>query len=237
MTEQTPQRELFDGSPSPLRETEAHAPSSPAECRRAAAGEILGLRTGLQRRVLRFIRERGARGASDHEIAAGLDMLLDTVRARRVELRDLGAIAPSGRTRPTPSGRQATVWIVCPNGHDRQRAEAPTGAGHDGASTAAAQTNHGVRRDRGGDGLPATATRATATRATATRAAATSATATRAAATRAAARGARASGSAGVEACAWCGRAKFWLSRYGVWVCEHCHPAATPELVVDRRGV
>jgi len=185
MTEQTPQRELFDGSPSPLRETEAHAPSSPAETRRAAGKSVWPRLNQLQRRVLRFIRERGPRGASDHEIAAGLDMLLDTVRARRVELRDLGAIAPSGRTRRTPSGRQATVWILSRDGDHPQRAEVPTGAGHDRPSTAAA-------------------------------------------------RGASASGSAGVQACAWCGRAEFWLSRYGVWVCEHCHPPAVPELVVDR---
>jgi len=116
----------------------ARAVSSPAETRRAAGGEIAGVRTELQRRVLRLIRERGPRGATDHEIAKALAMLPDTVRARRVELRDLGAIAPSGRTRPTPSGRQATVWTLCGDGDDRQAAEAPADTGGGAASTVGA---------------------------------------------------------------------------------------------------
>jgi len=63
-------------------------------------------------RVLTFLVQRGAIGATDHEIAEGLHLLLDTARARRTELRDAGLVIDSGRRRPSPSGHAATVWVV-----------------------------------------------------------------------------------------------------------------------------
>ena len=66
----------------------------------------------LQERVFEFIRRRGQFGAIDEEIAEGLEMLSDTARARRCELRDEGRIEDSGRHRPTRRGRAAVVWVI-----------------------------------------------------------------------------------------------------------------------------
>ena len=65
----------------------------------------------LQTVVLDYIRSRGLHGATDPEIALGTGLCGDTSRARRCELRDLGQIVHSGRTRPTDSGRAAIVWV------------------------------------------------------------------------------------------------------------------------------
>ncbi|HUT10728.1 MAG TPA: hypothetical protein VMY42_09545 [Thermoguttaceae bacterium] len=87
---------------------------------RGAAGEAIGPHLDrLQQAVLGFIRGRGDRGATDQELAAGLELQSDTTRARRVELRDAGLVCDSGRRRPTSTGRAATVWIAA--GRDRQR--------------------------------------------------------------------------------------------------------------------
>ena len=37
-----------------------------------------------------------------------------------------------------------------------------------------------------------------------------------------------------VPPCPWCGYSDVWLSPYGKWTCYHCHPPATPGLVVKR---
>ena len=36
----------------------------------------------------------------------------NTVRPRRIELQEKGLVVDSGRRRPTPSARQAIVWVV-----------------------------------------------------------------------------------------------------------------------------
>jgi hypothetical protein len=88
-----------------------------------AAGRSIERHAGrLRAAVWEFISLHG--GATDPEIAAGLGMLPDTARARRVELRDLGYIGDSGQVRPTPSGRSATVWIVVA-GRSYPEAESP----------------------------------------------------------------------------------------------------------------
>ena len=51
-------------------------------------------------------------GLTDDEIEQTLDMRHQTVSARRRELVLLGKVVDSGRTRPTRSGRQATVWVT-----------------------------------------------------------------------------------------------------------------------------
>jgi len=87
---------------------------------RGAAAEAIGPHLDrLQQAVLGFIRGRGDRGATDQEVAAGLELQADTTRARRVELRDAGLVCDSGRRRPTSTGRAATVWIAV--GPQRQR--------------------------------------------------------------------------------------------------------------------
>lgn len=86
------------------------------DTRRQAAAAIEPLAPTMQARVLAFIRDRGQRGATDQEIAAGLDMLPDTARARRVELVKAGQVRPSGVTRPSQHGgprpRPCDVWIT-----------------------------------------------------------------------------------------------------------------------------
>ncbi len=108
------QRTLFD-SPAALGiapQTCPFVPSSPTS--RAAAKRIGPAVESIRQRVLDFIAGRGFEGATDQEVAGALGMLSDTSRARRVELRDRGQIVDSGRRRPSPSGRPATVWIANP---------------------------------------------------------------------------------------------------------------------------
>lgn len=87
-----------------------HAPARTLDTERAAA-ELVTPRTGTQRaRVLDYIGEAGQRGATDEEVAAGLGMLANTERPRRVELEEGGWVRDSGRRRDTASGTAAVVW-------------------------------------------------------------------------------------------------------------------------------
>ena len=84
--------------------------------RRAAHRAAEASARGLTRRVLAFIRSRGAIGTTDHELAEALDLLPDTARSRRVALRDAGLVRDSGRRRLSPSGCPATVWTATGQG-------------------------------------------------------------------------------------------------------------------------
>jgi len=96
----------------------ARATANPAgrtsETRRAARRSIQQHMGRLQRRVLEAVLRAGERGLTDKEITAATGLSSDTSRARRWELSKLGVLVESGRTRPTASGREATVWIVSP---------------------------------------------------------------------------------------------------------------------------
>ena len=83
-----------------------------SETSRAAARRIAPSARSIQTRVLNFIRQRGERGATDHEVSSELRILADTSRARRCELRDAGDIVDSGQRRPSPRGQASVVWIV-----------------------------------------------------------------------------------------------------------------------------
>lgn len=85
--------------------------SGQTDTRAAALQAIKPDRGRLARAVLNVIRQRGRRGATDHEISEALRLQLDTCRARRCEARDRGDIHDSGLRRPTPSGRNAAVWV------------------------------------------------------------------------------------------------------------------------------
>lgn len=68
----------------------------------------------LRRLVLNHLRALGNAGATDIEIQTALGLDPSTQRPRRVELcRDM-LVHDSGRTRRTPSGRRATVWVADP---------------------------------------------------------------------------------------------------------------------------
>ena len=92
----------------PTPPTFANAPIT-----RAAAGVAIRPDAArLRAKVFEYIKGRGADGATDAEIQAALDMSGDTERPRRRELQVAGFIADSGRTRLTPAGRAAVVWIA-----------------------------------------------------------------------------------------------------------------------------
>ena len=102
-------RDLFHAHPPP------YVKGSPTSFEAALAIEPSV--ESLRGKVLAFIRSRGDNGATDAEIYVlmrldGFEGLNSTLCARRVELRDGRLIVDSGRTRTTPAGRQAVVWVA-----------------------------------------------------------------------------------------------------------------------------
>lgn len=78
-----------------------------------AARSLSSERKNIDReRIYRFIAVQGAVGSTDDETQEYLGMSGNTERPRRGELVAKGRIVASGRTRPTRSGRRATVWIA-----------------------------------------------------------------------------------------------------------------------------
>jgi hypothetical protein len=101
------QQSLFDQPPKEPRPPHSGGPTS-----QAAAEAILPNAATLRHRVLCYIAEQGGKGATDAEIQAALSMAGNTERPRRQELEKVKLIRDSGKTRPTPSGRQAVVWVA-----------------------------------------------------------------------------------------------------------------------------
>lgn len=80
---------------------------------RAAANAITDRVTPLQQRVLAYIKNCG--GATDGEIAAGLNMNPSTARPRRIELVTAGRVVDSGLRRASAGSHiGSTVWKVAP---------------------------------------------------------------------------------------------------------------------------
>ena len=80
---------------------------------RTSAQAADGIRSGsarLRQQVLDLLRASPG-GLTDEELQQRLEMNPSTQRPRRGELVALGLVVDSGRTRPTRSGRQATVWV------------------------------------------------------------------------------------------------------------------------------
>ncbi len=96
-------RDLFDDVPPYQR----HSVTS-----RAAAAEILPKAGTLRRLVYDYIFTAGEYGRTDEEAQVYLRLNPSTQRPRRIELVNAGLVRDSGRTRPTRSGRQATVWVA-----------------------------------------------------------------------------------------------------------------------------
>lgn len=95
-------RTLFDDPPA-----QAHSSTSVA-----AAEAIAPVAATLRRMVLEAIAAAGADGLTDEEMLERVGLQPSSGRPRRIELVRAGLVADSGQTRPTKSGRQATVWQV-----------------------------------------------------------------------------------------------------------------------------
>lgn len=83
--------------------------SSPTS--RAAATASLKTARTLERRIFDFVERRGTWGATDSEIQQGLQIEGNSERPRRVRLVETGRLRDSGKTRSTPAGRPAVVWV------------------------------------------------------------------------------------------------------------------------------
>jgi transcription initiation factor IIE alpha subunit len=101
--------DYYKEAPLPLFAT--RAPSVNGSATSAAAADSLSPATlnAMQRRVLEFLLDRGAAGATDEEMQKELEMNPSTQRPRRVELARKGLIVECG-TRRTTSGRMAGIW-------------------------------------------------------------------------------------------------------------------------------
>jgi len=101
--------DYYKEAPLPLFAT--RAPSVNGSATSAAAADSLSPATlnAMQRRVLEFLLDRGAAGATDEEMQKELEMNPSTQRPRRVELARKGLIVEAG-TRRTASGRMAGIW-------------------------------------------------------------------------------------------------------------------------------
>lgn len=77
------------------------------------AANFVRPRTGTQRaKALDVIVGAGAHGATDYEISQAIDLIPPRVASRRKELVQMGWIEESGKTRPTPGGIEAIVWVL-----------------------------------------------------------------------------------------------------------------------------
>jgi hypothetical protein len=77
--------------------------------RDAAAAQVPKLGK-LQRAYVDALRQHG--GLTDHDAAAILRRPLSSINARRNECMALGLVEASARTKMSPFGKQATVWIA-----------------------------------------------------------------------------------------------------------------------------
>lgn len=78
----------------------------------AAAKEVRPRAPGYRAIILGYLKGRGATGATAEEISDALQIRLQTVTPRIVELREQRSVVASGFTRPTKSMRQAVVWVA-----------------------------------------------------------------------------------------------------------------------------
>lgn len=78
-----------------------------------AAAQIEPSAGTLRAHVLAYVRTCGEIGATDEEMQIALEMNPSTQRPRRVELEKLNLIRRIAFTRPTKSGRSATIFVAC----------------------------------------------------------------------------------------------------------------------------
>ena len=195
------------------------------ETRMQSYQRIAALLPELQRVVLEYVLQTGDRGATDEELCQALALRLDTGRARRCELRDMGIVADSTKRRPTHSGRSAVVWTVSqsfsgsPSSPEASPGQQPNEDGKARASVSDV--------DIDAPSSPATvpAGRPVEVVSQETR--------QPAAGRRCGLRRERLGSKPGRDPCYWCGQLNWWRSIHGAIVCGDCHPPATPELVQE----
>jgi hypothetical protein len=85
-----------------------NAPATSKAAARSVAGGF-GLRA---ERVFACIMQSGPAGMTDHEISQATGILLQSLPSLRGGLAAIGRIVLNGAERPTPSGRNARVWVV-----------------------------------------------------------------------------------------------------------------------------
>jgi hypothetical protein len=89
----------------------------------AAADAIAPSANRLRTLVYDTLRAAGAEGMTDEELQDATGLQGSCQRPRRVELVARNLVRDSGRTRPTRSGRAATLWVAV--GDDRIPTPAP----------------------------------------------------------------------------------------------------------------
>lgn len=99
-----------------LGDTLAEYPSGPgyqrnSETSRAAAQSMHPHYTKQQQIIVDFLKQQGAHGSTYTEICNGTQLSAPSVCARMVELCESHTVIKSDLTRPTPSGRQAHVYL------------------------------------------------------------------------------------------------------------------------------
>ncbi|MCA9070495.1 MAG: hypothetical protein KDA84_16300 [Planctomycetaceae bacterium] len=99
------QPNLFD-------DPEESKPKAPRPTSQQAAAGIRPDAPQLAEMILHYIREQGDHGATDAEIQEALNLDGNTERPRRGRLVDDGLVENSKRTRPTPKGHPAIVWVA-----------------------------------------------------------------------------------------------------------------------------
>lgn len=100
------QRTLFDA---PIAKKPVSLPHNGTPTSRAAAESCEPQAGTDRRRVLDYVAGRGSEGATRDEIAAALQLKIQTVCGRVNDLVRQGNLRASEQTRPTESGRAAAV--------------------------------------------------------------------------------------------------------------------------------
>lgn len=100
-------KDMLGDTPFPYR---GDPPSQVHSATSVAAAEAIKPRTGPLHKLILDHLAQCPNGCTDEELMAALDLSGNTERPRRRELQLMGRVVDSGRTRPTQSGKQATVW-------------------------------------------------------------------------------------------------------------------------------
>jgi hypothetical protein len=85
---------------------------TPDDTRRAAFRQSTHAAPGIESTIFTFIASTREHGATDAETEQATGIRPQSLTPRRLALQRAGLIVASGRTRPTPSGRKAVVWVA-----------------------------------------------------------------------------------------------------------------------------